>query len=98
MAGNGNFGYDDGLLVQVISATDTAIRQMEVVNGQVIGITGMMPVVNNSTSGMKLSGLLGDWTSEYSRVVNELKGLNEKANGILITNRNVETETGSAPK
>lgn len=96
MAGNGNFGYDDGMLVQVISATDTAIGQMENVNTQVIGISGMLPVVNNSTSGMKLSGLLSDWTSEYNRVVGELRALNEKANGILITNRNVETESGSA--
>lgn len=97
MTAPGNYGYDDATLNAVITATSNSIQQMERVNAQVVGLSSQLPVVNNSTSGIKLGGLLSDWTTEYKRVVGELNALNEKANGILITNRNVETETGSAP-
>ncbi|MDA3649896.1 hypothetical protein LZ318_24870 [Saccharopolyspora indica] len=90
------FGYDDGMLTQVISATDNALGQMRQLNGQVIGIGGQLPSVNNSTSGMKLSRLLGDWSTDYNKIVNELENLKGKATGLLQTNRNVETETGGA--
>ena len=91
-----NYGYDDGMLVQVISATDTALRQMWGLNSTVIGISGQLPVVNNSTSGMKLSGLLGEWSTDYYKIVTELEALNGKAQDLLRTNRNIEAETGGA--
>jgi hypothetical protein len=90
------YGYEDGMLVQVISATDTALGQMRALNNQVVGMAGQLPVVNNSTSGMKLSGLLGDWSTDYNKIVTELENLNTKAQGLLTVNRNVESETGGA--
>jgi hypothetical protein len=90
------YGYEDSMLVQVISATDTALGQMRTLNSQVVGLSGQMPVVNNSTSGMKLSGLLGDWSTDYNKIVTELETLNGKAQGLLTVNRNTETETGGA--
>ncbi|MDA3628109.1 hypothetical protein [Saccharopolyspora oryzae] len=90
------YGYDDGMLVKVISATETALGQMRQINGSVQGLAGQLPVVNNSTSGMKLGQLLGDWNMDFNKIVNELENLNTKAGGLLQTNRNVETETGGA--
>ncbi|GAA4613310.1 hypothetical protein [Saccharopolyspora hordei] len=90
------YGYDDGMLVQVISATDTALGQMRNLNSAVQGIGGQLPTVNNSTSGMKLAQLLGEWSTDYNRIVGELENLNAKAQALLQTNRNVETETGGA--
>ncbi|MER6992729.1 hypothetical protein ABT337_29995 [Saccharopolyspora hirsuta] len=90
------YGYDDGMLVQVISATDSALGQMRNLNNSVQGIGGQLPAVNNSTSGMKLARLLGDWSTDYHKIVSELENLNTKAQGLLQTNRNVETETGGA--
>jgi hypothetical protein len=92
------YGYDDATLNAVITATSDSIGKMEQVNAQVLGLSSQLPQVNRSTSGTKLGGLLADWTAEYKRVVGELQALNEKANGILITNRNVETDTGAAPQ
>jgi hypothetical protein len=47
---------------------------------------------------MKLAGLLSDWTGGFKGIVGALTALNGKANGILITNRNVEADTGAAAK
>lgn len=90
------YGYEDGMLVQVISATDTALGQMNQVNNTVVGLSGQLPVVNNSTSGVKLAGLLSDWSTDYNKIVKQLEELNGKAQGLLQVNRNVETETGGA--
>ncbi|RKT83061.1 hypothetical protein SAMN05421805_11778 [Saccharopolyspora antimicrobica] len=90
------FGYDDGMLTQVISATDNALGQMRQLNNSVSGVSGQLPAVNNSTSGMKLSRLLNDWSTDYNKIVTELENLKGKATGLLQTNRNVETETGGA--
>ncbi|MFC4852606.1 hypothetical protein [Actinophytocola glycyrrhizae] len=90
------YGYDDGMLLHVIGATETALGQMNQVNSAVLGISGQMPVVNNSTSGVKLAGLLGDWSSDYQKIVTQLSELNTKAQGLLQLNRNIEVETGGA--
>ena len=92
------YGYEDSMLVQVISATDTALGRMRGVNTTVVGLTGQLPAVNNSTSGVKLAGLLGDWSTDYNKIVTELEALKDKASGLLTLNRNVETETGGAPQ
>lgn len=92
------YGYEDSMLVQVISATDTALGQMRALNNTVVGLSGQLPVVNNSTSGVKLAGLLGDWSTDYNKIVSELENLNGKAQGLLTVNRNVEAETGGAPQ
>jgi hypothetical protein len=90
------YGYEDSMLVQVISATDTALGQMRGVNNTVVSLSGQLPVVNNSTSGVKLSGLLSDWSTDYNKILTELENLNTKAQGLLTVNRNVESETGGA--
>jgi hypothetical protein len=92
------YGYEDSMLVQVISATDTALGQMRGVNSTVVGLSGQLPVVNNSTSGVKLAGLLGDWSTDYNKILAELEALNGKAQALLTVNRNVESETGGAPQ
>ena len=48
----GKYGYEDSMLLSVISATDEALGQMGRVNSTVMGISGQLPVVNNSTSGV----------------------------------------------
>jgi hypothetical protein len=95
---NPNYGYDDGMLVSVINATNTGIGQMRNLNSSVMSLAGALPSVNNSTSGVKLAGLLNDWNQNYSKIIAELEQLNGKASGLLQSNRNVETETSSAPK
>ena len=89
-------GYDDGMLMSVISATETALGRMRNENQVVEGLRGMLPAVNNSTSGVKLAGLLGDWSSEYHKIVGQLEALNGKAQELLRVNRSVETETSGA--
>jgi hypothetical protein len=94
----GQYGYEDSTLNSVITITDEYIQKLHNVNGQVLGISEQLPAVNNSTSGMKLAGLLSDWTGGFKGIVGALTALNGKANGILITNRNVEADTGAAAK
>lgn len=92
-APNGNYGYDDGMLLAVIGATDEALTQMNTVNGTVIGISGQLPAVNNSDSGIKLAGLLGDWSTDYNKILNQLTELNGRVKTLLNINR---TATGDA--
>lgn len=92
-APNGNYGYEDGMLLAVISATDEALSQMNTVNNNVISISGQLPLVNNSDSGIKLGGLLGDWSTDYNKILNQLTELNGKVKYLLNINR---TTTGDA--
>jgi hypothetical protein len=92
----GTYGYDPDMLARIISATVTAIDKMRNLNGRVIGLAGELPSVNNSASGVKLAGLLNDWTREYGQIVNNLDVLNDKVNGLLQTSRSVSDEASSA--
>lgn len=92
-APNGNYGYEDGMLLAVISATDEALSQMNTVNSNVIGISSQLPMVNNSDSGIKLGGLLGDWSTDYNKILNQLTELNGRVKHLLNINR---TTTGDA--
>ncbi|MBK1787788.1 hypothetical protein [Prauserella cavernicola] len=86
-------GYDDGMLTQVISATDTALGEMQQLNSMVQGLASQLPAVNNSTSGMKLSALLGEWSGDYNKILTQLGELNTKAQGLLQLNRSTEADT-----
>lgn len=92
----GTYGYDPDMLARIISATVTAIDKMRNLNVRVIGLAGELPAVNRSASGVKLSGLLNDWTREYGQIVNNLEVLNEKVNGLLKTSGSVSEEATSA--
>lgn len=89
-------GYDDGMLMSVINATESALGRMRTENSTVESLRGMLPAVNNSTSGLKLAGLLGDWSSEYNKIVGQLEALNGRAQELLRVNRGTETETSGA--
>ncbi|ASR37019.1 hypothetical protein BAY61_20815 [Prauserella marina] len=86
-------GYDDGLLTQVIGATDTALGEMQQLNSMVQGLAAQLPAVNNSTSGQKLAGLLGEWSGDYNTILTQLGELNTKAQGLLQLNRSTEADT-----
>ena len=89
------YGYDDATLQGVINATDTALQNMGSVNQNVMGIQGLMPVVNKSTSGVKLATALADWTTDFNLVKNQLDALNNKAKGLLTVNRGADTDADS---
>ena len=95
MSTPGRNAYNDAALIAVINGTDTAISGMEGVNRQVMSISGQLPQVNRSTSGMKLGTALANWNAEFNRVVGDLRALNEKAKGLLNLNRSVDTETST---
>jgi len=86
------YGYEDSSLVSIINATGSALQDMHRVNGQVLGLAGQLPSVNNSESGMRLSSAFSNWNSDFARVVNELSNLNDKANGLLQANRTANTD------
>jgi hypothetical protein len=90
---HGDYGYDDNTLLTVVNATDDAIGKMEFINREVLSMSAALPTVNISTSGQKLAARIGDWTYEFGQVLGALRTLNEKANGLLKTNRRVETDT-----
>ncbi|MDQ2589056.1 hypothetical protein [Saccharothrix yanglingensis] len=90
------FAYDDAMLVNIISGTGAALDKMGSVNNQVMGIAGQLPTVNNSTSGIRLAAALGDWNSSFSRVVNDLRTLNDKANQLLQVNRTANADADAA--
>lgn len=94
----GKYGYEDSMLLSVISATDEALGQMGRVNSTVLGISGQLPVVNNSASGIKLSGLLGDWSTDYNKIVNQLTELNGRVQTLLNINRTAESDASAAPQ
>jgi len=96
MAESKIYGYEDGTLDSVIKATDTAIQEMEAVNRQVLDISGQLPVVNDSTSGLKLAARFGDWYYEFGQVVGALRDLNGKATELLAHNRAVASDTADA--
>lgn len=90
------FAYEDSVFISIINATHAALDKMGHVNGQVLGLAGQMSVVNNSASGVKLAGALGDFNSGFTRVSNDLRALNEKASALLNQNRMVNADTDSA--
>ncbi|PPK70913.1 hypothetical protein V5P93_002772 [Actinokineospora auranticolor] len=90
------YAYDDATLQGIITATDTALQGMADLNKGVMNIQGMLPAVNNSTSGMKLAAAIGDWTADFALVKNQLDVLNGKANGLLQTNRNTQNDADGA--
>lgn len=83
------FGYNDATMTSIIDATALAIGDMNHLNGQVQQIQGYLPTVNNSTSGKTLAAKIDDWTYEFSRVVNALDSLKEKAE--YLRRHNVDT-------
>jgi hypothetical protein len=88
------YGYDDAALTSIITATSNAIESMNGVNRQVLGISGQLPAVNNSTSGVRLSTALGNWNTDFNRVIGQLSALRDKATGLLTVNRNTDTDAG----
>ncbi|GAA3014350.1 hypothetical protein [Actinokineospora diospyrosa] len=90
------YGYDDATLQGIITATDTSLQNMGTLNQNVMGIQGMLPSVNNSTSGIKLAAAIGDWTGDFNLVKNQLEALNAKAQALLQTNRTADTDADSA--
>ena len=94
----GNYGYEDSMLVSVIGATDEALGQMNTVNTTVLGISGQLPVVNNSDSGVKLSRLLSDWSTDYNKILNQLTELNGRVKTLLNINRTTQSDASAAPQ
>ncbi|GGS30385.1 hypothetical protein [Actinokineospora fastidiosa] len=90
------YGYDDAALAQIITATGAAQDQMNTVNGRVSAIAHLLPTVNASRSGQRLSAALADWNTDFNRVVAQLMMLNEKARDLLKTNRSVDNQAEGA--
>ncbi|GLZ38941.1 hypothetical protein [Actinokineospora sp. NBRC 105648] len=90
------YGYDDATLQGIINATETGLQAMGNLNSGVMNIQAMLPQVNNSTSGIKLSTAIADWTTDFNLVKNQLDALNVKANALLTANRSANTDADSA--
>ncbi|WP_026422143.1 hypothetical protein [Actinokineospora inagensis] len=90
------YGYDDATLQGIITATETGLQQMAHLNSGVLNIQATLPVVNNSASGVKLATVIGEWSSDFNTVKNQLDALNGKATALLQTNRSADTDATTA--
>ncbi|OLR93345.1 hypothetical protein [Actinokineospora bangkokensis] len=95
MSNNGRNAYSDQALISVINGTDTAISSMNQVSGQVGSVAAVMPMVNNSESGIKLRNAFTTWTSDFNRVVQMMTDLNYKAKDLLRVNRSTNTDAST---
>ncbi|MBT0770189.1 hypothetical protein KIH74_14710 [Kineosporia sp. J2-2] len=85
------YGMTLEMLNAIITETQEAIDQLQVVNTQVNATTSDLGQANQSTSGTTLTGKLSDWSTDFLRVNNALSALNEKAKNL----RNINISTNS---
>jgi hypothetical protein len=89
------YGMQDSHLQQIISKTQNALDAMAQLQSAVSAQSQALPQANKSDSGQILGNNLDTWTGHHATCTQNLTALNEKASGLLRTNRNAE-EQGTA--
>jgi hypothetical protein len=92
------FGFDEASTKEVITRTQQAIDAMSGLIGNVRRIAGEAPIVNNSYSGVQLGQDGEDWANTFENVKNQIQALNDKAQGMLASNLETNTNAQGASK
>jgi DNA integrity scanning protein DisA with diadenylate cyclase activity len=87
------YAFNEADLHNIVDKTQSAIDELNTVNGIVQMHTEDLGTANQSDSGDILQDHLNTWTTDFHTCVNNLSDLNGKAQGLLQVN--VDVATGS---
>jgi hypothetical protein len=90
------YGYNDQTMTMIITSVGEALGSMRKVNGQVMYISGLLPTVNNSTSGQVLARRINNWNEDYRNIERALNSLAERAMAVRKSNNDKSVEATQA--
>ncbi|GAB3451620.1 hypothetical protein [Actinophytocola sediminis] len=90
------YGFTDATMTAVITSVNEALGRMGTVNGNVAQVGGLLPTVNQSTSGIALAARINDWSTEYLKIKTLLEALRDKADTVRRKNVDTSYETSQA--
>jgi protein tyrosine phosphatase len=88
----GDYHFSDGDLARIIDGTNTAIGELQRLNGQVQAHEQSLIAANQSTSGKIMQQRLAIWNDDFGLTVRDLNELNGRVESLRHTNVRTSTD------